>query len=176
MTSCQAQTCTHHLNNIQGSIHHKLWGGWRRILRWRWCWCWGWWIWCCTCDGDAPPYTKEESVVKMAVIYLRRHQQINPSRGGRRIPHPPPPQKIMEKIGHPFSVETKAYIRRRRRGDGRGANRPSRPCHPCPFGPRGLPHVLPPLQMFLVVKYWRWPWNNKIQKQDIFCLLEIKYR
>jgi hypothetical protein len=31
MKSCQAQTCTQHLNSIQGSIYHKLWGGWRRI-------------------------------------------------------------------------------------------------------------------------------------------------
>jgi hypothetical protein len=31
MTSCQAQTCTQHLNSIQGSIYHKLWGGWRWI-------------------------------------------------------------------------------------------------------------------------------------------------
>jgi hypothetical protein len=54
MTSCQAQTCTQHLNNIQGSIYHKLWGGWHRISRWRWCWCWGWWWWCCRCDGEAP--------------------------------------------------------------------------------------------------------------------------
>jgi hypothetical protein len=27
MTRCQEQTCTQHLNNIQGSIYHKLWGG-----------------------------------------------------------------------------------------------------------------------------------------------------
>jgi hypothetical protein len=31
MTSCQAQACTQHLNSIQGSIYHKLWGGWRQI-------------------------------------------------------------------------------------------------------------------------------------------------
>jgi hypothetical protein len=157
MTSCQAQTSTHHLKSIQGSIYHKLWGGWHRILRWRWCWCLGWWRWWCRCDGDAPPYAKEESMVTMAAISLRRKQQISHSEGGRRVLSPPPPQKIMGKIGRPCSIETKAYIRRHRRGNDQGTNRTwwrsqlGRPHHPCSFGPRGSPHVLPPLQMLLVV-------------------------
>jgi hypothetical protein len=62
------------------------------------------------------PYAKEESMVLMTAIFLRRQQQINPFEGGRRVPPPPPPQKIMAKIGRPFSVETKASIRKRRRG------------------------------------------------------------
>jgi hypothetical protein len=66
-------------------------------------------------------------------------------------------RKLWGKIGCPFSVETKAYIRRQRRGDARGANGPwwcglpGRPRHPCLFGPRGSPCVIPPLQMVLVV-------------------------
>jgi hypothetical protein len=48
----------------------------------------------------------------MAVVSLWQQQQINPSEGGRRVPPPPPPQKIMGKVGHLFSVVTKAYIKK----------------------------------------------------------------
>jgi hypothetical protein len=37
------------------------------------------------------PYTKEVSVVMMAVFSLWRQQEISPSGGGRRVPPPPPP-------------------------------------------------------------------------------------
>jgi carbamate kinase len=50
----------------------------------------------------------------MAEISLQWQQQITASGGGRRVLPPPLPQKIIEKIGRHFSVETKAYIRRRR--------------------------------------------------------------
>jgi hypothetical protein len=99
----------------------------------------------------------------------------------------------MGKIGHPFSVKTKAYIRRWRQGDDQGLNgpwwhgQPSRTCHLCTFGPCGSPCVLPPLYMLLVVKYLcyknprsNWgpegPWNSKIQKHEIFYPPEIKYQ
>jgi hypothetical protein len=168
VTSCQAQTCTHLLNSIQGTIYHKLWGEWLWISRWRWCWCWGWWIWCCRCDGDASRYAKEESVVTMAAILLQWQQQISPSRDWRWVPPSPPPQKIMGKIGHPFFSKTKAYIRIWRWYDARGANElwwrglPSGSRHPCPFQPRDSSRLLPPLQMLLVVKYWscKNPWSN----------------
>jgi hypothetical protein len=134
--------------------------GWRRISRWRWCWCWGWWTWCCRCYGDAPPYAKEESMVSVVAISLQWLQQISPSRGGRSVPPPPSPQKIMGKIGCLFFVETKAYIRRRRWGDHRGPNktcrrgRPGGLRHPGSFRPRGSSHLLQPLHLLLMIKYW----------------------
>jgi hypothetical protein len=64
-------------------------------------------------DGnkDAPPHAKEELVAVMAVISHRWQHQISPSEGGRRVLPPSPPQKIMRKIGHRFSFETKACIK-----------------------------------------------------------------
>jgi hypothetical protein len=98
-------------------------------------------------------------MVTMAAISLQRQQQISPSGGGKRVPPLPSPQKIMGKIGCHFFIETKAYIRRQRRGDHRGPDGPwwlsvpGGPRHLCSFEPRGSPRVLPPLQMLLVIKY-----------------------
>jgi hypothetical protein len=139
------------------------------------------------------PYAKEESMVSMVVISLQWQQQISPSGGGRWVLPPPPPQKIMGKIGHPFSIKMKVSIRSRRRGDTWGPNvpwwrgLPGGPRHLSLFDPRGSPHVLPPRQMLLKIKYWRYknpwlnwgpegPWNIKIQKHEIFCLSKIKYQ
>jgi hypothetical protein len=155
--------------------------GWRQISRWTWCWCWGWWRWWRRCDGDAPSYAKEESMVLMEVISLRWLQQISPSGCGRRVPPPSLPQKIMGKIGHPFSVKTKAYIRRRMQCDHRGPNEtwwhdlPAGPRHLGSFWPHGSSRLLQYLQLLLVIKYWccnnprsNWgpegPWNIKIRK------------
>jgi hypothetical protein len=97
------------------------------------------------------------------------------------------------KIGRPFSVQTKAYIRRRRWDDARGANGlswrglVSAPRHPCLFGPHGSSRVLSPVKLLLMTKYWHCknprsncgpegPRNNKIWKEEIFCLLKIKYQ
>jgi hypothetical protein len=70
MTSCQAQICTQHLNSIQGSIFHKLWGDDVEY--------WGGDGANVGADEDGdvdviemlPPYTKEQSVTMMAVISL----------------------------------------------------------------------------------------------------------
>jgi hypothetical protein len=124
--------------------------------RWRWGWCWGWWRWCCRCDGDAPPYAKEDLMVSMAVIFLQRLQQINPSGGGRRVPPPLLPQKIIGKLGRPFSVETESSIRRRRRGDHWAPNGPrwrglpGWPHHLVSFRPCGPSRVPRPFQVLLV--------------------------
>jgi hypothetical protein len=47
-------------------------------------------------DEDAHPYAKEESVAMTAAISHRRRQQVSPSRGGRRVPPLPLPQKYGE--------------------------------------------------------------------------------
>jgi hypothetical protein len=54
---------------------------------------------------DAPPDNKEESVAMMAAISHQRHEQVSPSRGGRRVPPPLLPQKIWGKQGIPFSLK-----------------------------------------------------------------------
>jgi hypothetical protein len=145
------------LKQYPGSNLPQTMRGMMSNSRWIWCWCWGWWWWCCRCDGYAPPYAKEELLVSMAVISLRRQQQIRPSGGVRWIL--PPPQKIARKLGRPFFLNKELSMRIRRRGNHQAPNGPrwrdllGWSCHLVLFEPRGSSRVLLPLQSLLVIKY-----------------------
>jgi hypothetical protein len=158
MTSCQAKTCTHELNSIHGSIYHKLWGddvesrgGYGADV------------------GDDEDGTVD--VMKMLPPTPRRSRGCdggNFSLGAAAVQPfwrwkmgtaSAAPLENYGKNRASLFVKMNAYIRRWRQGNDRGPNRPwwrgqpYRPRRPRSFGPCSSPHVLPPLEMLLVVKY-----------------------